>query len=383
MRRLRILVAPDKFRGSLGAAEAAAAIARGLRRSPCVADVVCVPMADGGEGTVDVFLAGGAGARTLRVQGPLGAPVLATFALEGDVAVIEMASAAGQALVAAQARAPLAASTAGVGELLRAALDAGARRVVLGIGGSATTDGGAGFLTALGARFLDAAGAPLPPGGAALARLATIDVSGLDPRLAGTRIDVACDVDVPLLGPTGAARMFGPQKGASAADVAELEAALARFADATAIASGRDRRAEPGTGAAGGLGFALLAFLGASLMPGVELVAEIRGLGNELARADLCLTGEGRIDDQTLRGKTVAGVARLARNASVPVVAFAGSVELAVEPELARLGVAAVIPIANRPMSLSAALAEAPELLEAAAARVGRLVALGAFEARR
>ncbi len=377
MRRLRIVVAPDKFRGSLGAAEAAEAIARGLRRSACAADIVCVPMADGGEGTVDVFLAGGADARTQRVRGPLGAPVPATFAFADELAVLEMASAAGLALVPPDERAPLAASTAGVGDLLRAALDAGARRVVLGIGGSATTDGGAGFLTALGVRFLDAAGVPLPPGGAALARLATIDTSGLDPRLAGTRIDVACDVDVPLLGPAGAARMFGPQKGASPADVLELEAGLARFADATANACGRDRRGERGAGAAGGLGFALVAYLGAALVPGVELIAEIRGLRAALDGADLCLTGEGRIDDQTLRGKTVAGVARLARDAGVPVVAFAGSVELAVESDLRQLGVAAVLPIANRPMSLAAALAEAPELLEAAAARVGGLVALG------
>jgi glycerate kinase len=297
----------------------------------------------------------------------------ATFALEDGLAVIEMAAASGLVLLAPQERDALRASTYGTGELIRAALDLGVRRLVIGIGGSATNDGGAGLLVALGARLLDERGMPLPPGGAALAALRTIDLSGLDPRLAGAEISVASDVDVPLCGPSGASAIFGPQKGASPEDVRRLDAALAHFADVTArTVSGADHRDDPGAGAAGGLGFALIAFLGARFRPGVELIAELLGLDAALRGADLCLTGEGRIDEQTLRGKTVDGVARLARRYRVPVIAFGGSIDPAAEDELYRRGVVCCIPIVAGPITLETASGEAARLTEDAAARIAR-----------
>ncbi len=362
----------------MSASEAAAAIERGLRRvAGLVEHVTCIPMADGGEGTVDVFLGAGAAAETRVVRGPLGASVNATFALaEHGTAVIEMASASGLLLLAHEERNARDASTYGTGELVRAALDLGAERIVLGIGGSATNDGGAGLLAALGVRFIAAAGEALPPGGAALARLATIDVSGLDARVARTKIEVACDVDSVLCGPHGASQMFGPQKGASPADVAMLDAALAHFADVTQAAVGRDYRDVPGAGAAGGLGFGLVAYLGASIRPGVDVVAEVRGLRVALAEADICLTGEGRIDDQTLRGKTVHGVARCAREAGIATIAFAGAIDAQVEPLLAESGIACAIPIVDSLMTLDEALRDAGPLLERAATRVGRMLAL-------
>jgi glycerate kinase len=376
----RFVIAPDKFKGSLSASEAAAAIERGLRRVPgLVESVTSIAMADGGEGTVEVFLGAGARAETVTVHGPLGVPVPAVFAIARDgTAVIEMANASGLLLLSAAERNALTASTYGTGELLRAALDLGVRRIVLGIGGSATNDGGAGLLTALGVRFLDAAGEALPPGGAALARLATIDLRGLDARMGAVPIDVACDVDSVLCGPHGASRMFGPQKGASPADVATLDAALAHFADITQTAVGRDCRNVAGAGAAGGLGFGLIAYLGAAIRPGVDVVAEVRGLRAALAGADVCLTGEGRIDDQTLRGKTVHGVARCAREAGVPTIAFAGKIDAEVEPLLAESGVACAIPIVDSLMTFEEALRDAAPLLERAATRVGRLLAVGA-----
>ena len=374
----RFVIAPDKFKGSLSASEAAAAIERGLRRVPgLVASVTCIPMADGGEGTVDVFLGAGARAETLTVRGPLGAAVAATFAVaQGGTAVIEMASASGLLLLAHDERNASDATTYGTGELVRAALDLGAERIVLGIGGSATNDGGAGLLEALGIRFMDAAGKALPPGGAALARLATVDRSGLDARVARVRIEVACDVDSVLCGPHGASQMFGPQKGASAAEVALLDAALEHYADVTQSVVGRDYRNVPGAGAAGGLGFGLVAYLGASIRPGVDVVAEVRGLRAALAEADHCLTGEGRIDDQTLRGKTVHGVARCAREAGIATIAFAGAIDAEVEPLLAQSGVACAVPIVDSLMTLEDALRDAGPLLERAATRVGRLLAL-------
>jgi len=374
----RIVIAPDKFKGSLSANEAAEAIERGLRSVPgFVASVVCIPMADGGEGTVDVFLAGGARAESALVQGPLGEPVRATFALTEDgLAVIEMAAASGLLLLTEAQRDPLRASTYGTGELVCRALDLGVERIVLGIGGSATNDGGAGLLSALGVRFLDKSGEALEAGGAALARLAAVDLAGLDARVRNVRLEVASDVDSVLCGPHGASTMFGAQKGASPQDILTLDAALAHFADVTAVVTGRDRRDVAGAGAAGGLGFGLVAYLDAELRPGVEIVAEVKALRESLGGADLCLTGEGRIDEQTLRGKTVAGVARCAREAGVPVIAFAGSIDVAVEPQLAQSGIACAIPIVDTPMTLERAFENAAPLLERAAARVGRLLAL-------
>jgi glycerate 2-kinase len=308
----------------------------------------------------------------VRVGGPLGAPVDATYAQAGTTAVIEMAAASGLALLGDRLDA-LRATTRGTGELLLDALDRGATQIVLGIGGSATTDGGAGALAALGARFLDARGVALDPTPLALAELERVDLSGLDPRMGKVDVAIACDVDNPLLGPNGAAAVYGPQKGATPDDVRFLDGVLRRLADAMNLATGRDLRELPGAGAAGGLGWGLAVACGARLQRGVSLVAEVRGLAAALRGADLCLTGEGRIDDQTLRGKVVAGVAALAREVGVPVIAFGGSVQTAVEGELRAHGVRCV-PIVPGPVSLETAMREAETNLRAAAARVAALL---------
>jgi glycerate kinase len=369
---MRVVVAPDKFKGSADAAAVAAAIVAGLRDvwgdAPAY---VVVPMADGGDGTVQAFLATGATARTVRVRGPLGEPVDAVYARDGDTAIVEMAAASGLALTG-ERRDPRGSTTFGTGQLIRDALDAGAKRVVLGIGGSATTDGGAGALAALGARFFAAGGAALEPIPRALAQLERIDLAGFDKRLAATPIAIACDVDNPLLGDAGAAAVYGPQKGATAADTAFLDGVLTRFADVAAGCGRPDLRALPGAGAAGGLGWGLATFAGAQLAPGFTLIAELRGLAAALSSATVCITGEGRIDTQTLRGKVVAGVAALARPLGVPVIALGGSVDPGAEGALAELGVAC-LPIADGPLVLADAMARAPELLRAAAARFARI----------
>jgi glycerate kinase len=305
------------------------------------------------------------------VRGPLGAPVEATYARDGDLAIVEMASASGLALLGTALDARHA-STYGTGELVRDALALGARRIILGIGGSATTDGGAGALAALGARFLDGHGTELAPVPAALANVATVDLSALEERARSVDLAIACDVDNPLLGEHGAAAVYGPQKGASADDVRFLDAVLARLADAMAAATGRDLRELPGAGAAGGLGWALASACGARLERGVSLVAEVRGLAGALRGADLCLTGEGRIDHQTLRGKVVDGVAELARAAGVPVIAFGGSVDLDAERAMRARGVHC-IPIVPGPASLESAMRDAAPNLRAAAARTAAL----------
>jgi glycerate kinase len=369
---VRIVVAPDKFKGSLDAAGVAAALAAGVR--DVVPGAVCdlIPMADGGDGTVDAFIASGARAITVRVRGALGELLDATYARDGDAAIVEMAAASGLALLGGRLDARRA-TTLGTGELLRDALDHGASRIVLGIGGSATTDGGAGALAALGARFLDAAGAELDTVPEALVRVARVDLAALDPRLHGVDLAVACDVDNPLLGPSGAAAVYGPQKGASRDDVAFLDGMLTRLADAMSAATGRDLRALPGAGAAGGLGWALASACGARLERGVALVAELRGLATALQDADWCFTGEGRIDEQTLRGKVVDGVAALARAARVPAVAFGGSVDAGAEDALRARGVTCV-PIVPGPISLHDAIANAAANLRSAAARTTALL---------
>jgi glycerate kinase len=324
---VRIVIAPDSFKGTLAADRAAVAIADGVARSLPQAECVLRPVADGGEGTVAAALRAGYRAVPARVGGPDGRPVDAVLARQGDTAVVELATAAGIGLL--RHPAPTTATTAGVGQLVTAALDSGARRIVLGIGGSATTDGGAGMLQALGARLLDAAGRPVGPGGAALADLASVDVTGLDERLAGVEFVVATDVDNPLVGPSGAAAVFAPQKGASPEEVALLDAALRRFADVLA----RDLRADvadlPGGGGAGGTAAGAVAVLRARLRSGAALVCDLVGLDAALARADLAITGEGSLDAQTLRGKAPAEVARRAAAAGVPCVALAGVVRLA------------------------------------------------------
>jgi glycerate kinase len=369
---VRVVIAPDKFKGSLDAAAVAAALAAGVR--DVVPDAVCdlVPMADGGDGTVEAFLAAGATPRTVQVSGPLGAPVHATYARDGATAIVEMAAASGLTLLR-EPRAARRASTRGTGELLRDALDGGATRIVLGIGGSATTDGGAGALAALGARFFDAHGAELKPVPEALSTVARIDLAGLDARLRSVDLAIACDVDNPLLGPLGAAAVYGPQKGALAVDVAYLDRFLARLADAMTAATGRDLRDLPGAGAAGGLGWALASACGARLERGVALVAEVRGLAGALAGAHWCFTGEGRIDEQTLRGKVVDGVATLARAAGVPVIAFGGSVERDAETALRGRGVTC-FPVVSGPVTLDEAMRDAAANLRRAAARAAALL---------
>lgn len=323
-----VVIAPDSFKESLDAPGVAAALASGIVDALPDAIVRCVPMADGGEGTT-VALASALGGRLVDVlvHGPLGEPTVASLGLLPDgEAVTEMASASGLMLVPPNRRNPALTSTFGTGELVRHALDRGVTRLILGIGGSATNDGGAGFARALGVRFLDAHGVDLPEGGAALARLDRIDTTGLDPRLAALTLDVACDVDNPLCGARGASAVYGPQKGASPALVAELDAALGRFAEVVARDLGRAVADLPGAGAAGGLGAGLLAFTDARLRPGIDIVMEASGLASAIEGADLVVTGEGRLDAQTRYGKAPAGVAGLARAWGRPIVAVGGSV---------------------------------------------------------
>jgi glycerate kinase len=322
---MRIVVAPDKFKGSLDADGVAAAVAAGITAARPRAEVLLRPIADGGDGTVAAALRAGYRSLPVAVSGPDGRPVRAVVAVLGETAVVELATAAGLGLAPL---APMTATTRGVGELVRAALEAGARRVVLGIGGSATTDGGAGMLQALGVRLLDAGGAELPPGGAALARLARVDAGGLDPRLAGVEVVVASDVDNPLTGPHGAAHVFAPQKGADPAQVEELDAALTRWAEVLWRDLGVDVAGRPGAGGAGGTAAGAMAVLGATVVSGAGLVCDLVGLDDALAGADLVLTGEGALDLQTLHGKAPAVVAGRARAAGVPCLGLAGVVQL-------------------------------------------------------
>ncbi|MCC6696795.1 MAG: glycerate kinase [Candidatus Hydrogenedentes bacterium] len=371
----RIVIAPDSFKECLSALEVAEALARGVRRAIPGAAIEIVPMADGGEGTVDALVAGSGGTlETCRVTGPLGEPVDATFGMLGDgtTAIIEMAAASGLGLVAPEVRDPRHASTFGTGELLRAALDRGARRIILGIGGSATNDGGAGMAEALGYALLDEAGQPLPRGGAMLAHLARIDASGKDSRLAGCEVLVACDVTNPLCGPQGASAIYGPQKGATPRMVEELDAALRHFADVVLRQLGVAILDVPGAGAAGGLGGGLMAFANGRLRPGVELVADVVHLEERVRGAALVITGEGRLDAQTPNGKTPVGVARVAKRCGVPVVAIAGSLGGGYEQVYAH-GIDAAFSICTGPMTLDYSRANAARLLEEAGEAVGRM----------
>ena len=319
-----VVVAPDKFKGSLGAAGVAAAVASGLRAAVPGLDAREHPVADGGDGTVEAALSAGFTRREVRCTGPTGDAVLAALAVRDKVAVVELAEASGLRRLPEGRPAAMTATSRGTGELVRAALDLGCRQVVLGLGGSACTDGGAGMVQALGARLLDAAGAELPPGGAPLAGLDRLDLSGFDPRVADAEFVVASDVDNPLLGPHGAAAVYGPQKGATPSEVALLDAALARWAAAARAATGVDAAGVPGAGAAGGVGFAALVFLRAQLRSGIDYLLDLLEVRAALPGARLVITGEGSLDEQTLRGKAPAGVAAAARAAGVPVVAVAG-----------------------------------------------------------
>ncbi|MGI5422557.1 glycerate kinase [Actinomadura luteofluorescens] len=372
---MRVVVAPDSFKGSLSAAQVCAAVAEGVRRAAPGADVAAVPMADGGEGTLDCFLsARGGDAVEVAATDPVGRPVKARYALSGDgrSAVVELAAASGLPLVEDLPPDPMNAATTGTGELIADAVRRGARDVLVCIGGSASTDGGAGLLRALGVRFLDAAGVELPPGGAALARLASIDDSGVPEEVRATRFRVACDVTNPLVGPDGAAAVFGPQKGASPGQVAELDAALAVFADAVAARGGPRVHDLPGAGAAGGTCGGLVGLLGAEPSGGALLVAEAVGLPAALDGADLVVTGEGRVDGQSAGGKVVSAVAALARDRGVPCVALAGGVAGPLE-ELHALGLTAAFSLADGPRTLAELKAGAAPLLTAVAEQAVRL----------
>lgn len=375
---MRIVLAPDSFKESMSAAEAAAAMSRGVRA--VLPDAVCVEvaMADGGEGTTEALMAGLRGEwRSVDTCDALGRSIEARYGLTADgLAVIEVASAVGIGLIAPSDRDVMRATSRGVADLVLDALDAGAARLVVGLGGSVTTDGGAGMLAGLGAAWLDAEGAELSPDPAGLSRLDRVDLSRLDKRLSGVVIELACDVTNPLLGALGAAAVFGPQKGASPEQVAVLDAGLARIADALVRAGRPDVRSVPGAGAAGGLGAAFLS-LGASLRPGVEVVAQAAGLDAAVQGADLVLTGEGCLDRQTLAGKTPAGVAAVAARHGVPVIAFAGRLGEGAD-ELVGRGFVAVQSIMRGPCDLAAALREGPANLELAVASMLRIHALGA-----
>ncbi|WP_328823501.1 glycerate kinase [Metallococcus carri] len=322
-----MLLAPDKFKGTLTAVEVAAAVSAGIASVDASVRLVTVPVADGGDGTVAAAVAAGFEQVTTEVTGPVGAPVTATWARRGDEAVVELAEASGIALLG-DALDPMGATSRGTGELIAAALDAGCRRIVVGIGGSACTDGGLGLVQALGAKALSDNGSDASFGGAALRSVATLDLADLHPGLARAEIIVASDVDNPLLGERGAAAVYGPQKGASADQVRELDSGLAHWADVVAGATGADHRDDAGAGAAGGAGFGLIAVLGASTAPGAPMLFELTGFAAALAEADLVVTGEGKLDRQTLHGKAPAAVAAAARDAEVPVIAVCGTVDL-------------------------------------------------------
>jgi glycerate kinase len=362
---LKIVVAPNALKGSLGAVAAAQAMSAGVRLAAPAAEVVQVPVADGGDGLLEVLGAGTELERIpCRVTGPLGSPVDSAllYAADRRLAIIEMATAAGLALLPSSGLDPMQATTFGVGELLQLALDHGAQHLILGIGGSATSDGGTGLARALGARFLDADGGELPGNAASLQHINRIDLERLDPRLAQVRIDVICDVDNPLLGAAGAARVFAPQKGASPEQVEAIEAGLENLANLVEQQLGEDIRNLRGGGAAGGLGAGLVAFLQAELRPGAALVLELTGFEASLDGASLVLTAEGRLDGQTAHGKAPAAVAGLANRHGIPCIALAGSLG----PDLQALqaaGMTACFSLCPGPLDLDTAMQQAAPLL--------------------
>jgi glycerate 2-kinase len=381
---VRVVVAPDSFGGALDSVGVAAAIAAGWLKVRPGDEVLRRPMADGGEGTLAAVadaLGDGAERRTVETTDPLGRPISADWLLLGDgrEAFIEMAAASGLARLSVDERTPQnagASSTRGTGDLVRAALDAGVERITIGLGGSATTDGGSGLLRALGARFTGD-NDELPEGGTALGRLERIDASGLDPRLGDVKLVIASDVTNPLCGPRGAAATYGPQKGADESTVAALDAALATYGRAIEKATGRLVADLPGAGAAGGTTAGLIGLAHATVRPGVEVVAELVGLAEALETADLVITGEGRADEQTLQGKTAMGVAALARPRATPVALLCGALGDRAEALDAAMSLAVVQPVIDRPMSLADAMADTERLLQAGAARLARSIGIG------
>ncbi|TZG29248.1 glycerate kinase [Sphingomonas montanisoli] len=376
---MRVVIAPDSFKESLGAREVAHAIEGGFRDVFPDWTYAVIPVADGGEGTLDALIDATGGERiACTVTGPMGAPVEAVFGITGDGrgAIIEMAAASGLMLVPPAKRDPMRATTYGVGELIVAALDRGVRDILIGIGGSATNDGGAGMAQSLGVRLLDAAGRDIERGGGGLGKLARIDVSGIDPRVAESRVRILSDVDNPLVGPRGASAVFGPQKGATPAQVEQLDANLRRYAERIEADLGITVADRPGAGAAGGLGAGLLAFCRATMGAGIDMVADLVGLDAAIAGADLVITGEGRIDGQTVHGKTPIGVARVAQRHGKPVIAIAGTLGVGAEQTLGH-GIDAMFSIIRQPCTLPDALAAASENIRAAARNVAAAIKIG------
>ncbi|HDG1689055.1 TPA: glycerate kinase [Kluyvera georgiana] len=376
---MKIVIAPDSYKESLSALEVASAIEAGFREIYPDAEYIKLPVADGGEGTVEAMVAATQG-RVIQVEvtGPLGEVVPGFFGVSGDerCAFIEMAAASGLELLPPDARNPLKTTSWGTGELIRHALDLGVSRIIIGIGGSATNDGGAGMVQALGAQLLTADGQPIAPGGAGLSTLAKIDISGLDPRLAQCRIDVACDVTNPLVGDEGASAVFGPQKGATPEMVALLDRALAHYAGQIAQELDLDVLTLEGGGAAGGMGAALYAFCGAHLRPGIDIVTDALHLDALVADADLVITGEGRIDSQTIHGKVPVGVARVAKRYQIPVIGIAGSLTADVGV-VHQHGLDAVFSVLHRICSLDEALAEAGTNVRMAARNIAAAIKVG------
>lgn len=376
---MRIIIAPDSYKGSVSALGVAEAMERGVLHIFPNAEIVKIPIADGGEGTVDALVTATGGQKIYQqVQGPLGDPVEAYWGVlgDGETAIIEMAAASGLPLIPKERRDPRSASTYGTGELMKAVLDKGLRKMIIGIGGSATNDGGAGMAQALGARLLDSEGHELQLGGAALALLAAIDLAGLDERLTETSIMVACDVDNPLCGLRGASAVYGPQKGATSEIVSQLDEALANFASIAKQATGKDIAECAGSGAAGGLGAGLLFFTNARLRPGVEIVLETTGFSELAAKASLVITGEGRTDFQTAFGKAPVGVAKAAKQHGVPVVCLSGGLGDGADTVLMQ-GIDAIMSVVPGPMGLEECVVQGAELIEGAAVRLCRLLQVG------
>jgi len=372
---VRVVVAPNALKGSLSPLEAANALARGVRSACPRAEIISLPIADGGDGTSAVLIAARGGQiREMIVPDPLGRPVRGSYGLldGGRCAVVDVATASGLSLLSSAERDPLIASSRGTGKLISAALDAGCEAVIVGVGGSATVDGGAGLLAALGVALLDSDGTPIPPGGAGLSRLSRIDLGRVHPALARVKLRVACDVDSPLLGPHGAARLFGPQKGANSSGVLELERNLEHFADVIAKLTGRDVKQLALGGAAGGVAAGLYGVLGATLEPGVDLVLETLGFDQALLGADLVITAEGFFDEQSLHNKGPCGVARWARRRGVPVILLAGGIADDLRPADGA-DFAGMFSICRRPIALEEAMQRAAPLLESAADSVARL----------
>lgn len=375
---MKVIISPDSFKGSLSATQAAEAISAGIRRAAPDTETVLIPLADGGEGTVEAFVTAAGGMLIpVTVTGPMGVPVEAFIGvLDDGTAVIEMAAASGLTLVPDDQKNPTLATSYGTGELIKAALDAGCTSLILGIGGSATNDGGVGMIQALGGRFRDASGREIGPGGGELIRIRSIDLTDLDPRLKQTPLTVACDVENPLTGPTGASAVFGPQKGATPEMIHALDEGLRNLAEVIRRDLGVDVEHARGAGAAGGMGAAALAFLGGKLETGIEIVLRVAGFQSALDGAALVFTGEGRVDSQTLQGKVINGVLNASAAHQVPVVVLAGTVQ----PEgynLVNHGAAAVVAIVDRTMTLGEAKEHAESLLCQSAESVMRLIQVG------